>query len=107
MSDAPDELQSNRARLLEALEAWGWDFEKVAQSMAYLPPHEAMALAADNARLRAALLSVEYGSCDGCGNLYMCAECGTHNPERSASECDGLHSPTCLVGVALGRARKP
>lgn len=65
---------------------------------------------AETARLRAALESIQWGSCDGCGNHYRCPECHGYRPlDDPGDASEGMtygHKPDCKVAAALG-AGKP
>jgi hypothetical protein len=57
------------------------------------------------ARLRAALESIQWGSCDGCGNHHRCPECHGHRPvpefDQDPAYMQVGHTTTCTVGRAL------
>jgi len=53
-------------------------------------------------RLRSALESVQWGSCDGCGNKVRCSECFGYQPHPwDDPDLDSGHQETCIVGKAL------
>jgi hypothetical protein len=61
---------------------------------------------AERDTLRKALESIQWGSCDGCGNMSHCPECRAyrlnHDPEGWAT-LPGVHKPECSIGLALAR----
>ena len=104
MTDVNETFKALSAKFLEW---YGDDIEK-AEALR-LVDYELATLRSENARLRGVVKSLEWGSCDGCGNRTYCTECSGgkfNNWDKATSQyLPGRHAEDCPVFTEKGEVR--